>query len=211
MELDLNKLRIAAPEGGKGAIPLLIKANPDDPNCWATPDGRVYRDKEWAEKAIELDSREYKDASRARIEAGRLVRAEVMDGWTGWVTTCGDEDDYFSSVDELLERHGDHLAWAGVPDEEIPSSLPAWAFCTTEDTFDFDIEDAIRNYLADNHHADADDFIDDWDGLDRFWREWSAKQHVTSYLIDYKRIVVIDPARYEAELAAAKALIAEEA
>ena len=213
IDVNLNVLHIKVPEThGGGPIPLAVKYCADGaPNCWALPDGSaVYLDKEWAEKAAYMKTDEYREAIRKRMEAGRLVKAEAVEGYTGWVTISGDEDDYFSSVEELLERHGDRLAWAGVPDEEIPSKLPAWAFCTTEDTFDFDIEDAIRNYLSDNHHADADDWIEDWSGLDKFWTEWSAKQSkLCSYFIDYKHIVVIDRPRYEAELEAAKQYLAE--
>ncbi len=211
IDVNLNVLHIKVPEThGGGPIPLAIKYCADGvPNCWALPDGSaVYLDKEWAEKAAYMKTDEYREAIRKRMEAGRLVKAEVVEGWAGWVTTNGNEDDYFSSVEELLERHGDRLSWAGVPNEEIPSKLPSWAFCTTEDTFDFDIEDAIRYYLNDNHHADAGDLID-WRGLDEFWEKWSAKQSVTSYFIDYKHIVVIDRPRYEAELEAAKQYLAE--
>ena len=210
LDVTLNTLRIAVPDKHEGGpVPLTIKYCADgEPNCWALPDGSaVYLDKEWAEKAAYMKTDEYRVNIRRRVDAGHLVKATVVKGWDGWVTTNGEEDDYFSSVEELLERHGDRLAWAGVPIEEIPSNLPAWAFCTTEDTFGFDIEDAICNYLEDNHHADADEWIEDWKGLNEFWETWSAKQNVTSYFIDYKHIVVIDRERYEAEMTAAKAYL----
>lgn len=211
LDVTLNTLRIAVPDKHEGGpVPLMIKYCSDgEPNCWALPDGSaVYLEKEWAEKATYMKTEEYRVDIRKRADASHLVKAEVVEGWTGWVTTNGDEDDYFSSVEELLERHEDRLydlvKAEGITAEQIPQHLPAWAYCTTEDTFDFDIEDAIRNYLEDNHHADADDWIEDWKGLDEFWKEWSAKQSVTSYFIDYKHIVVIDRERYETELAAAK-------
>lgn len=212
LDISLNTLRIAVPKRHKsGPVPLTIKyTRRGEPNCWALPDGSaVYLDREWAEKAAYMKTEEYRDGIRKRAEASRLVKAEIVENWGGWVTTTGDEDDYFGSVEELLERHGDRLAWADVPAEEIPSELPSWAYCTTEDTFNFDIEDAIRNYLNDNHHADADDWIEDWAGLDAFWKEWIAKQKVISYFIDYKRIVVIDREKYETELATAKAYLEE--
>lgn len=211
MDLNLNVLHVKVPEKHEnGPVPLAIKYCADgEPNCWATPDGNaVYTDREWAEKVAHMKTEEYRQNLRKYSDARHLVSAEVVDGWTGWVTTNGDEDDYFSSVEELLERHGDQKSWDGVPDDEISSKLPAWAFCTTEDTFHFDIVDAVENYLNDNHHEDARDWIEDWAGLEAFWKEWSAKQSkLCSYFIDYKHIVVIDRARYEAELAAARAYL----
>jgi hypothetical protein len=207
LDVTLNSLRIAVPDKHEGGpVPLTIKYCADgEPNCWALADGSaVYLDKEWAEKAAYMKTDEYRANIRKRADASHLVKAEVVEGWTGWVTTSGDEDDYYSNVEELLERHGDRLACAGVSAGQISQQLPSWAFCTTEETFDFDIEDAIRNYLEGNHHADADDWIEDWNGLDEFWKTWSTKQNVTSYFIDYKHIVVIDRERYEVELATAK-------
>jgi hypothetical protein len=190
-------------------VPLRLKRDRKNPNLWATHDGRrVFNSEEWAAKAMEMDTPEYKEAGQRRMEAARLVRAEVVDNYEGWITTTGDEDDYADGVAELLEKHGDRLSWAGVADDDIPAQLPAWAFCCTEDVFHFDIEDAIQTYVNDNHHEDAVDRIKDWKGLNDFWAAWSAKQtDIISYFIDTKRIVVIDQARYRAELAAAKAYL----
>jgi len=210
IDITLNTLRIAVPDKHEGGpVPLTIKYCTDgEPNCWALPDGSaVYIDKEWAEKAAYMKTEEYLRNLRKRADASHLVKATVIENWDGWVTTNGDEDDYHDSVEALLERHSDNLALDGVPAQDIPSRLPSWAYCTTEEIFDFDIEDAIHNYLNDSHHADADEWIEDWAGLNAFWKEWSAKQNVTSYFIDYKNIVVIDRDRYEAELTAAKAYL----
>ncbi len=192
-------------------VPLRLKRDTKNPNLWATGDGkRVFNSEEWALKSMEMDTPEYKENSRKRIEASRLVRAEVVENYTGWVTTTGDEDDYAADVAELLEKHGDNLAWAGVPIDDIPAQLPAWAFCCREDGFDFDLEDVIDNYLSDNHHEDARDWLVDQKELWDFWAAWSAKQSkLTSYFIDTQRIVVIDRARYEAEVAAAREYLAE--
>lgn len=193
-------------------LPLVLKraAEGQEPNLWATADGkRVFASEEWALKSMEMDTQEYKDRQRARIDASRLVRAEVVENYDGWLTTTGDEDDYAQDVAELLEKHGDRLAWAGVPDNDIPSQLPAWAFCCTEDGFDFDLEDAIDSYLQDNHHESAHDWLVNGKRLWKFWTAWAAKQNLKSYMVDFKRIVVIDKPRYEAELAAARAVMEE--
>lgn len=114
-------------------IPLRISRNEEDPNLWATTDGRrVFNSEEWAVKSIEMDTQEYKDNRTKAIAAGRLARAEVVENYDGWVTTTGDEDDYAQDVAELLEKHGDRLSWDGVADDDVPAQLPAWAFCCTE-------------------------------------------------------------------------------
>jgi hypothetical protein len=213
IRLNIGGLHVRiSEEHGPGPVPLLIKhAKDGEPNVWATSDGSaVYLTREWAEKADYMRTDAYREENRSRAAAGHIVRATVVEDYDGWVTASGDDDDYAADVAELLEKHRDRLAWAGVTDEDIPSQLPAWAYCCTEDGFDFDIEDAIRCYVDDNHHEDAVDWIKDWEGLDAFWNEWSAKQSgLRSYMIDYSRIVVIDRDRYEKELAAAKAHLEE--
>lgn len=191
-------------------VPLRLKRDNRNPNLWATANGaRVFNSEEWAAKSMEMDTPEYKETSRKRMESYRLVRAEVAEDYDGWVTTTGDEDDYARDVAELLEKHGDNLAWAGVPAEEIPEKLPAWAFCCREDGFDFDLEEVLDNYLSDNHHESARDWLVDQGELWAFWTAWSAKQtQLKSYFIDTHRIVVIDRPRYEAEIAAAKEYLA---
>ncbi|MUO84845.1 hypothetical protein [Agrobacterium vitis] len=194
----------------KKPVPLRIKRDTKKPNCWATPDGkRIFNSEEWAMKAMEMDTPEYDAARRKRIDASRIVRAEVAENYDGWVTVTGDEDDYASDVAELLEKYTDSLSSDGVSDEEIAGHLPAWAFCCQEDGFDFDLESQLDSYLDDNHHEDARDHLVDQKELWEFWNAWIAKQNLRSYIIDYKRIVVIDRARYDAELAEAKAYLAE--
>lgn len=212
MQLDTRQLHIAIPADHKGGpIPLLIKhAHDVEPNCWAMPDGSaVYIEREWAEKSAFMKTEEYRDNIRKRQAASSLVRAVVVENYDGWVTTTGDEDDYAEEVAALLEKHGDRLAWAGVADADIPAQLPAWAYCCTEDGFDFDLEERLECYLQDSHHESARDMLVDEKELFEFWTAWSAKQTLKSYYIDHKRIVVIDRPRYEAELAAAKAYLVE--
>ncbi|WP_107327422.1 hypothetical protein [Agrobacterium pusense] len=190
-------------------IPLRIARNEEAPNLWATTDGRrVFNSEEWAAKSMEMDGQEYKARQLKRMEASRLVRAEVTENYDGWVTIDGDEDSYAQDVPELLEKRRDQLSWGGVADEDIPSQLPAWVFCCTESGFDFDLESQLESYLADEHHENARDFLVDEKELWDFWNSWVEKQkNLTSYFIDTKRIVVIDRERYEAELAEAKAFL----
>ncbi|MCW0014861.1 hypothetical protein [Rhizobium sp. BT-226] len=213
-EIEANcqfvSVKITGKHDPKKPVPLRLKKDARNPNLWATADGkRVFNSEEWAAKSMEMDTPEYREAGRKRMEASRLVRAEVVENYDGWVTTTGDEDDYAADVAELLEKHGDRLSWSGMPDDEIPSRLPAWAFCCREDGFDFDLEEVLDNYLSDNHHESARDWLVDQKELWDFWTAWSAKQtQLKSYFIDTQRIVVIDRPRYEVELADAKEYLA---
>jgi hypothetical protein len=210
IQLNLRTIAVAVgPDHAGGVVPLSIKraSNEEEANVWATSDGRaVYYSREWAEKADYMKTDKYRDEIEQYRKARNLVAAKVVDrdDYDGWVTASGDEDDYAADIDELLERHRDRL-WGDVSEEDIPSHLPAWVYCCNEDHFEFDIEDAIRCYLDDNHHEDAADWIKDWDGLNKFWTEWSAKQKdLRSQMIDHSRIIVIDKARYEVELERAR-------
>ncbi|ASV86663.1 hypothetical protein CES85_1678 [Ochrobactrum quorumnocens] len=197
-------------------IPLRIRVDNENPNCFATSDGkRIFYERQWAEKSMLMDTEEYQERSRRRMLAGRLTKAEIVENYAGWVTCSGDEDDYFDSIDALIEHYTDRIANDKSDDnepteEEIKQSLPAWVYCTTEDAFIFDLEGALDCYLADNHHEDARDLIKDYDWLREFWKFWSSKQSgVFSYCIDYSRIVVIDRERFDAEMEQAKAIVAE--
>lgn len=199
-------------------LPLRISIDHNNPNCFATSDGkRVFYERQWAEKSMLMDTEEYKERSRRRMLASRLIKAEIVENYDGWVTCEGDEGDYFDSIDALIERYTDRIA-DDKSDEEEPSAeeirqcLPAWAHCTTENTFSFDLEGALDCYLSDNHHEDAGDLIKDYDWLREFWKFWSSKQSgVFSYYIDYSRIVVIDAERFAKELEEARSFLAEDA
>jgi hypothetical protein len=211
VRINLGGMHIRLPDSHDGGVvPLILEpAHEREPNVWTTSDGSgLYLAREWAEAADRMRTEAYREESKARAAAGNFAGAKVVEDYDGWVTSSGDEDDYAADVAELLEKHRDRLAWKGVSADDIPSQLPSWAYCCTEEGFDFDIEEAIHSYLDDNHHEDSVDWIKDWDGLYTFWNAWCAKQHnLRSYMIDYSRIVVIDRERYELELAAAKAIL----
>lgn len=200
IDLDLQRLRIEVPADHDRAtpLPLLIKSNPEDPNCWATGSGdQVYTTLEHAENSMTLQSSEYKEQSRKRMEANRFVRATVVPEDDRMVTLDGDE--YYTDVAEMLDRLGDDVVVDGEP------NLPSWCFTTRREGFDFDIENYLESYMSDNHHEDAMDEIKDYDWLVWFWKKWKAKQTVSTFFIDYQRIIVLDQERYERELAEAKA------
>jgi len=200
--IDASSLSVALPDDHDVTkpFPLTIRRDFENPNCWATGDGsKVFRDREWAEKSMEMATPEYRERSRLRMEHSRLIKAEPV-AWTDWVYAdgYGHNEGYFDSEGELRE-------WCA--DEGIDP--PAYVFATREEGFDYDIFQAIDSYLSDDHHEDAHDQIVGWDELEAFWKAWVAKQTVKSYHPDNSKVVVIDQARYEAAIAVAKAWLAE--
>lgn len=192
MDIELNTVTVKLDPPSDGPVPLRIKRDTKNPNCWATPKGIVVATKEMAEKKIYFDSEQYRSDLHKRIHASRLVNAEIVEDWDGWVTVDGDGDDYFDSVGALIERYeGDEYE-------------PSYCFCTTESGFEFDLEGYLESYMADNHHEDASDLLENVDELLQFFQKWSDKQSITTYWMDSKRIVVIDPERFEIERRAAK-------
>lgn len=202
MEINASTLSVALPEDHDPTkpFPLTIKRDFENPNCWATGNGgKIFRDKEWAEKSMEMDTPEYRERSRLRMEHSRLVKAEVVD-WSDWVYSddvSGYNDGYFESVDALREHC-----------ESDDTPIPAYCFSTKEQPFAFDIFDALENYLNDEHHEEANDQIKGWDELSKFWDEWSKKQTLKSYFVDFSKVVVIDRPAFEALRAQANAFLA---
>lgn len=202
LEINASTLSVALPADHDPTkpFPLTIKRDFENPNCWATGDGkRIYRDKEWAEKSMEMDTPEYRERSRLRMEHSRLVKAAVVD-WTDWVYSdevSGYNDGYFESVEALRE----HCECDDTP-------IPAYCFATKERPFSFDIFDALESYLNDEHYEDANDHIVGWDELSKFWADWSKKQHLKSYFVDFSKVVVIDSPAFEALRSEANAFLA---
>ncbi|CAN7301109.1 hypothetical protein LJR231_001533 [Phyllobacterium sp. LjRoot231] len=200
IDLDLQRLRIAIPADHDATkpLPLLVKANPENPNCWATGSGdQIFTTMEHAQNSMTLQSAEYKEVNAKRYDLSRFVKATVVPEDDNMVTLEG--GDYFTDVQEMLERLGDDVVIDGEP------NLPAWCFTTTRHGFDLDIEGVIESYMSDNHHEDAFNELVGFQKLSSFWVAWCAKQTVSSFYIDYSRIIVIDQERYERELAEAKA------
>lgn len=202
--VDASILMVAVPKGHDPSkpLPLRIRRDAKAPNCWATGDGkRVFKKREWAEKAMELYSEEHLARSRRRMVSRRLVNATPVttDSWVYSDEFEGHQDGYFSDVQALIEHCNDD----GV-------SVPAHCFATEEQPFDFNIMDALSNYLNDEHHEDAADQIEGIGELEAFWRAWSAKQTLRSYYVDYSKVVVLDQERFAKTLAWAKSFLSEE-
>lgn len=203
--VDASFVSVQLPEDHDATkpFPLTIWRDFENPNCWATGDGKkVFRDREWAEKSMEMETEAYKEHWRRRMEFSRLTKAEVTHDrdWVYSDDVSGYQDGYFDSVAELLDYAAD--------DDITP---PAYCYGTREETFDFDVEGYLESYLSDHHHEDAHEQIVGWKELHAFMKEWCAKQTVRTYYVDYSKVVVIDQAGYEQALAEARAWLAENA
>ncbi|HZK28050.1 MAG TPA: hypothetical protein VFD00_11010 [Thermoclostridium sp.] len=126
------------------------------------------------------ESRDARDKKRddAHFEKAEKLTTEQYDG-SIYAEGYGCQEGYFDSVDELIEY---------CEYEEIP--VPDWVYCCKPITHTLDIDSAIERMLEDAFE-DAGDCLVDEDKLIDFVDEWNAKQTVTSYYPDYKRVVVL--------------------
>jgi hypothetical protein len=205
--LEVPRLRL--PEGidRSRPVPILIKVAKDgeEPNCFYAPTAERFAVQlDWAE-ALEARVLQRNDdqtpegwARRRSLEdAKALVAAPTIPAseWSDWV--CDGEETYAASIEEFVEM---------VTDIDPEAEPPAYCWATYEKGFDFDLEDAIENYLADEHHEDAEEST--LGALIDFYKEWRKTARVKTFF-PAKEVVVIDPVRFAAKVEAAKALIAE--
>lgn len=119
-----------------------------------------------------------KVADDAHFEKAEKLTPEQYDSWV-YVDGYGYNEGYFESVDALTEH---------CEGEDIP--VPEWVYCCREMSHKLDIDSAIENML-DDAFEDARDHLVDEKGLYDFVDEWNAKQTLTSYYPDHKRVVVL--------------------
>lgn len=195
-------------EAADAIVPLELRRaeDPSAANVWLhAKTNRLFGTLERAEFSREYETPGYRERQSARTDARRLAAATTVPAaeYGGWVYLdgYGHNEGYFESVDDLLEWV-DCLADPG----DDPPARPAWAFACSERGFEFDMEREIESVLQDYH----EDAIHQLDGLDEILdavRAWVARQTLVSYFADHKRVVVIDQVRFEAERAAAAALL----
>lgn len=202
---EFPRLRLDPEIDRSKPVPIAIKVakEGEDPNVWYAPNAERFAvHEDWAE-ALEANHARHRDnltpegmKRRSELAAAKtLIDAETVpaDEWTGWV--CDGEETYADSVEELIERLAD-----------MDVDAPSYCYATYEKGFDFDLEDAIENYLMDEHHEDAE--ASNMTALMDFYREWTKTARVTTYF-PAKQLVIIDPERFAAEVEAARTLIAE--
>ena len=111
-------------------------------------------------------------------------KAEKLTAWDGWVYCEGVNDDYFESVDDLLER---------CDDEGIDRPKYVWA-CKADHFVNADIED-ITSRLEDTAYEDFD--FADLAGLSELKAALEAfneaNKDKVSYTPDYTKAVLIQP------------------
>ncbi|MBZ9655791.1 hypothetical protein [Phyllobacterium lublinensis] len=127
----------------------------------------------------------------------RLVKADIVPEDDCMVTI--DDDKYYTDVAEMLESLGDDVIVDGEP------NLPAWCYATRRKTFDLNLFNCIESYMENNHHEEAYSELKQVDKLETLLNQWCALQTVSTFFIDYQRIIVIDPGRYARELVEATA------
>lgn len=95
----------------------------------------------------------------------------------------GSQDGYFESTDDLRDY---------CQDEGV--DLPAFVFGCTERVWNgIDIDRAIENDLEE-YHEDAIDSVHDLSELRAVIKVWNEKQHISSYHVDHKQVIVLDEA-----------------
>lgn len=205
--LDFPRLSLKEGIDTSRPIPILIKIAKDGetPNVFYAPNAERFsvdlKGAEYLERAAAERSPEAREraadvrAAKALIAAPTLTPKEwaASSEWAKWV--CDGEETYAGSIEELVENLID-----------MGSAPPSYCYVTTAKGFDFDLEDAIENYLMDEHHEDAE--CRDLPKLIDFFNEWKKTETVTTYWPG-STVVVIDATRFAEEIAAAKALVAE--
>ncbi|MCG2662894.1 hypothetical protein [Brevundimonas sp.] len=205
--LDFPRLSLKEGVDTSRPIPILIKVAKDGetPNIFYAPTAERFavdlKAAEYLETHAATQTPEAKAHARAVREAKALISAPTLtpeewsksEEWADWV--CDGEETYASSVEELVEQ---------LADMEV--ATPSYCYVTTARGFDFDLENAVETYLMDEHHEDAE--CTHLDKLIDFFNEWKKTETVKTYWPG-STIVVIDPARFADEIAAAKTLVAE--
>lgn len=177
--------------------------------CWDCD--KVYLDKDFAQRCCAVKTcsrcgvetekhymytacttcREILKAHRVKV----VDKSEADDGVVYSDSHQGTWDDgYSSSIEEMLELHEDE-GW----------ETPAYVHPCKANHFSFDPAD-IFDRVHDNHHEDAVDQIEDTEGLFAFFKEWNAKQNLTSYYQKHDSIIVLDQERFDALLSNPKEL-----
>lgn len=112
-----------------------------------------------------------------QFEKAEKLQPEQGDGWVHSDEVGGYNEGYFSSLGALI----DHCEDEGIP-------VPKWVFCCKPIEHKLDVEHALESMLEEAYEDAYDDLVD-VDELQKFVDEWNAKQTVTTYYPDEKRVV----------------------
>ena len=174
-----------------------------------TPEGRASAN---AEREATFRRKRDVATARALVQATPIPAAE----WAGEVWREATSDYVFGNIDEWREAEFDRQ-WPDNPsgDEdrdtaETEAKMPAWIWATATDSWEPPVGRVIDCIAedADEQFDDGSERID-FAPLEAFLDEWAPKQSMLVFHEDRSRVIVLDQARYEAELAAARSLIAE--
>ena len=192
-ELSLRARAISPADRLQGVVGYVLKrAEPGEkPNCWAAygqqleNGGIIYGTEYLARYTAERDWPCVRDIQREAGELRMKLKAERI--------PFADSDDEMILVTDDRAYHRDEAL------EYLIDYGATWVHGTDECAFDFDIEEALDSHLQDSFE-EASEHVVDREGLRAFWKQWCAQQSLTGYHEDAKRILVIDPIGFEAEV-----------
>ncbi len=157
------------------------------------------------------------ERERALRRARALLKAQPIPAaeWPGEVWREETDDAVFDSIEAWRQAEFDRL-WpreaAGDEAAIIAATealMPAWIWATQTDTWTPSIDhilDAIAE-SADDEAFDEARYQIDFAPLRTFLEDWAPKQVLNVLREDRSRVIVLDQARYEAEMAAARELV----
>ena len=124
-----------------------------------------------------------------QLEVKRIMEAEEVNDHQGWIYCdgYGYQEGYFESVGDLIE-------W--IEDQDDPESypIPEFVFVCDPDELHISASDIIENALSD-HYEDAGERIgsDEEAALQKFLDQWCADQNITSWNVNYKKKIRVNP------------------
>lgn len=193
-ELSLRARAISPADRLQGVVGYVLKRADGDekPNCWAAygeklDNGGIIYDTEYLARYVA--ERDWPCVKAIQYEAGELRKKLKAKR----IPFADSDDDMIMVSDDRVYDRDDAL-------DRLQDDERCWVFGTEEHAFNFDIEEALDNHLEDSFE-EASEHVVDREGLRAFWSAWSAKQSLTTYYEDSDRILVIDAAAFEQQVA----------
>lgn len=169
-----------------------MKTNPKEVTCYQCQECKViYADQKTADKCCSprycedcgVEVKKYRICCEPCGQKRQFEKAEKLEHWDGWVYSehvTGEKDGYFTSIEELTEY---------CYDTETP--IPPWAFICKQQRHELDVEGAIERMIEDAYEGAGDHLVDEAE-LYEFIEAWNAKQNISTYYPDCKKVVLIN-------------------
>lgn len=194
-ELALRARSMTPDDRLRGVVGYVLRRceEGEKPNAWAAygqkleHGGIIYDSESLARYAAERDWPIIRDI---QIEAGQLRRKLKAKR----IPFEESDDDMIMVSDNRVWQRDEAL-------EYLRDDERCWVYGTEEHPFNFDIEEALDSRLEDSFE-EASEHVVDREGLRAFWKQWTAKQSLTSYYEDDSRILVLDAGEFAAQVKA---------